>query len=165
MDETVDEESEQPEALLWQLHDRYILTQIHSGLMMVDQHAAHERILYEKALDSMKSGFGMSQQLLFPHTFDVAPADHELLKELLPDLKSLGFDIDFFSGHSVVVRGVPADIRPGDEQTVLDDILGQFKTYRSDFQLKGRENLGRGASPTAAPSRRAGSCRPKRCAR
>jgi DNA mismatch repair protein MutL len=150
MDEAAPDDAEHPETLLWQLHNRYILTQIRSGLMMVDQHAAHERILYEKALESMKSGFGMSQQLLFPHTFDVSPSDHELLKELLPDLRSLGFDIDFFSGHSVVVRGVPADIRPGDEQTVLDDILEQFKTYTSEFQLKGRENLARSIAHRSA---------------
>ena len=150
MDDEVPDEQGEPATLLWQLHDRYILTQIRSGLMMVDQQAAHERILYEKALQSLRSGFGMSQQLLFPHTLDVSPADHELLKELIPDLRSLGFDVDFFSGRSVVVRGVPADIRPGDERTVLDDILEQYKTYREDLHLKGRENLARSIAHRSA---------------
>lgn len=129
--------------LLWQLHDQYILTQIHSGLMIVDQSLAHERILYEKALQSMQSGFGLSQQLLFPHTFDFGPADFALLTDLLDDLRSLGFEIELFGGRSVVVRGVPMDIRPGDEQRVIEDILKQYQTYASTLQIKGRENLAR----------------------
>ena len=138
------------EPLLWQLHNRYVLTQIRSGLMILDQHAAHERILYEHALQSMQSGFGMSQQLLFPHTLDFNPADFELLKELLPDLRSLGFDIEVFSGRSVVVRGVPADIPPGDERLILDDILQQYKNYQSDLQIKGRDNLAKSIAHRSA---------------
>ena len=138
------------EPLLWQLHNRYVLTQIRSGLMILDQHAAHERILYEHALQSMQSGFGMSQQLLFPHTLDFNPADFELLKELLPDLRSLGFDIEVFSGRSIVVRGVPADIPPGDERGILDDILQQYKNYQSDLQIKGRDNLAKSIAHRSA---------------
>jgi len=98
----------------------------------------------------MQSGFGMSQQLLFPHTLDFNPADFELLKELLPDLRSLGFDIEVFSGRSIVVRGVPADIPPGDERGILDDILQQYKNYQSTFQIKGRENLAKSIAHRSA---------------
>ncbi len=147
-DERPDRDEGEP--LLWQLHNRYVLTQIRSGLMILDQHAAHERILYERALQSMQSGFGMSQQLLFPHTLDFNPADFELLQELLPDLRSLGFDIERFSGRSAVVRGVPADIRPGDERRILDDILQQYKSYQSDLQIKGRENLAKSIAHRSA---------------
>ena len=138
------------EPLLWQLHNRYVLTQLRTGLMILDQHAAHERILYEHALQSMQSGFGMSQQLLFPHTLDFNPADFELLKELLPDLRSLGFDVEVFSGRSVVVRGVPADIRPGDERRILDDILQQYKNYQGELQIKGRDNLAKSIAHRSA---------------
>ena len=131
------------EPLLWQLNDAYIITQIRSGLMIVDQNAAHERILYEKAMQSLNDGFGLSQQLLFPHTHDLNPADYELLKELLPELKSLGFVIDLFSGRSLVIRGVPTDIRPGDEKSVLEEVLEQYKSYRDTLQLKRRELLAR----------------------
>lgn len=138
------------DTLLWQLHDQYILTQIRSGLMILDQNAAHERILYERALQTMQSGFGLSQQLLFPQTLEFNPADFELLRELLPDLRALGFDVEPFSGRSVVVRGVPADIRAGDERTVLEDILEQFKTYRERFQLRARENLAKSIARRSA---------------
>ncbi len=145
---SVDESGD--ESLMWQVHDRYIFTQIRSGVMIVDQNAAHERILYERAMQSIRSGFGLSQQLLFPHTVDPSPADYELLKELAPDLRSLGFDLEFFSGRSVVVRGVPADIRTGDERSILEDVLEQFKTYRDTLRLKARESLARSIARRSA---------------
>ncbi len=128
-------------SLLWQISERYILTQIRSGLMLVDQRAAHERILYERALAHMKGSVGMSQQLLFPHTLTFNPGDFELLKELLPDLQALGFDMEFFSGRSVVVRGVPPDVNTGDERAILDEVVQQYKSYQSDLQIRGRDNL------------------------
>ncbi len=136
--------------LLWQLHEKYILTQIRSGLMVLDQNAAHERILYERAMQSMTSGLGLSQQLLFPHTVELSTTDHELLKELLPDLRSLGFDLELFSGRSVVIRGVPAEIRAGDERTMLRDVIDQYKSYRQSLQLKGRENLAKSIARRSA---------------
>ncbi|MEM6647161.1 MAG: hypothetical protein AAF730_13010, partial [Bacteroidota bacterium] len=138
-------------ALLWQLHDRYILTQIHSGLMVIDQNAAHERILYERALQSMANGFGLSQQLLFPQTFDFGPADYALVRELWADLQALGFELEEFGGRSVVARGVPVEIRPGDERTVLEDLLEQYKAYNeAGGTLKVRENLARSLARKSA---------------
>jgi DNA mismatch repair protein MutL len=128
-------------SLIWQLHEKYILARIRSGLMIVDQHAAHERILYEKALVSMEQGLGMTQQLLFPHTIELEPGDHEQLLELLPDLRSLGFDIERFGARAVIVRGVPADIRVGNERAILEEILDQYKAYRLEYRLGGRDNL------------------------
>ena len=135
------ESTSKEETLLWQLHGRYILTQIRSGMMIVDQNAAHERILYEKALHSLESGFGLSQQLLFPHSLDFSPSDLELIKELMPDLKALGFEVEMFGGQSVIVRGVPAEIRVGDERTILEELLEQFAANRDSLKLKARENL------------------------
>ncbi len=148
--EVEDDETDRPETLLWQLHHTYILTQIRSGLMVVDQNAAHERILYERALHSLENGFDLSQQLLFPHTLDFSPADYEILKELLPDLRSLGFDIEFFGGRSVVVRGVPAEIRAGDERSMIEDILAQYKSYGEAPQVKKRERLARSLARRSA---------------
>lgn len=151
-DTTGVEDTAGDDSLMWQMHDRYILTQIRSGLMILDQNAAHERILYERALQSIKNGFGLSQQLLFPHTIDLNPADYELLKELAPDLRSLGFDLEFFSGRSVAIRGVPADIRTGDERSILEDVLEQFKNYRDTLQLKPHDNLAKSIARRSAIS-------------
>ena len=124
--------------LLWQLHGCYILTQIQSGLMIIDQHAAHERILYERALGHLRQGQGqgLSQQLLFARTVEFSPADFELLKELLPDLSTLGFDIELLSGRTAVVRGVPSEIHSGDKEVLLEDLLAQ---YRRDNEQAGAE--------------------------
>ncbi len=137
-----DEETPEHDTLIWQVHDRYILTQIRSGLLLIDQNAAHERILYERALRNLESGFGLSQQLLFPQTLEFAPADFVLIEELLPELRALGFDLELFSGRTVVVRGVPDDIRPGDERTMLEDLLAQYKA-NLPLRLPSRENLAR----------------------
>lgn len=129
------------ESLIWQLHEKYILARIRSGFMIVDQHAAHERILYERALSSMDQGLGMTQQLLFPHTIEFEPGDHELVLELLPDLSALGFDIGRFGSRSVIIRGVPADIQVGDERAILEEILSQYKSYQANLRISGRDNL------------------------
>lgn len=138
------------DALLWQLHDRYILTQIRSGLMILDQNLAHERVLYERSLQNMESGLGLSQQLLFPESMEFGPADFELLKELMRDLRALGFDLELLSGRSVVVRGVPADIRSGDERTVLEDVLVQYKANRERLKVGSRQNLAKSIARRSA---------------
>ena len=147
-DAEADEAADDP--LMWQLHYRFILTQIQSGLVVVDQNAAHERILYERALQSLQSGFGLSQQLLFPTTIDLSPSDHALLQELIPDLRSLGFDVDLFSGRSVVVRGVPMDVRNGEERSILEDLMHQFRQNRDALQLKAQDNLAKSIARRSA---------------
>ena len=127
--------------LLWQLHGKYILTQIRSGMMIIDQNAAHERVLFEKAMSSLESGFGLSQQLLFPHTLEFNPAEFALIKELMPSLRALGFEIDLFGGRSVIVRGVPAEIKVGDERSILEELIDQFKSNEDTLKLKAHENL------------------------
>jgi len=107
-------------------------------------------VLYEKALGALEDGFGLSQQLLFPRTIEFSASDLELLKELLPDLRSLGFDVEPFGGRSVVVRGVPADIRAGDEHSVLDELVDQYLVFERIEHLEGRENLARSVARKSA---------------
>ena len=129
--------------LLWQLHGCYILTQIQSGLMIIDQHAAHERILYERALGHLRQGQGLSQQLLFARTVEFPPADFELLKELLPELSALGFDIELLSGRTAVVRGVPSEVRSGDKEVLLEDLLAQYRRDNEQAGVECSERLAR----------------------
>ncbi|NBB87767.1 MAG: DNA mismatch repair endonuclease MutL [Bacteroidetes bacterium] len=141
---------DEDETPLWQLHERYILTQIHSGLMVVDQTAAHERILYERALASMENGFGLSQQLLFPHRVALNPADHELVQELLPHLRALGFDVSLEQQDTVEIRGVPTDIRPGDEETILGDVIEQYRAGGPTDEAPARKRLARSMAQRSA---------------
>ncbi len=131
------------EPLLWQLHNRFVLTQLRTGLMILDQRAAHKRILYELALESMESGVGTSQQLLFPHTVELSPADFELIAELLPDLKTIGFSIEPLSGYTFVVRGIPAELRSGVEKDILQELLNEYRSSEKTLRIRGREGLAR----------------------
>ena len=135
---------------VWQLHNRYVVTPIRSGLMLLDQRAAHERILYEQALAALNGGLASSQQLLFPVTLEFAPADFALLEELLPDLGRLGFEITPFSGRTVKVEGVPADVQVGRERLILEEVLEQYKAYRDGLQLHVRDNLAKSLARRSA---------------
>ena len=138
------------ERTLWQLHGRYLLSPVRSGLLVVDQQAAHERILYERALASMDSGMAPRQQLLFPFTVELSAADRALFDEIRPDLAALGFDVDAGKGTAVLVRGLPADVTLGDERAVLDDLLAQFKRNSALLHLDARDNLARSLARRSA---------------
>jgi len=135
--------SDDQQRVVWGLHDTYILTPTDTGLLMVDQRAAHVRILYERNLDRLQEEKGASQQLLFPHTVDLDAAEADLLDELWTDLRALGFEVERMSGRTVAVRGVPADVPDGDESTILEEILEQYKTEQDAVEDERREHLAR----------------------
>lgn len=148
-------ESEDPEKLVWQIAGTYIVAPIRSGLLIVDQHSAHERVIFERALKALEDGFGLSQQLLFPKVVEFSPADFALLEGLLPDLRAIGFDVAPMSGRSIMVRGLPADIRAGDEQAVLAEVLDQYKIFAQRLRLSSREMLARAMARRSAVPRSA----------
>ena len=107
----------------WQLHNTYIFAPVRDGVVIVDQHAAHERVLYEEAKARLEGQRGASQQLLFPLVVDLSRDRFELVLELGPQLEQLGWDLAPLGPPTVVVRGVPAgvaDHRPG---ALLQDML------------------------------------------
>jgi DNA mismatch repair protein MutL len=98
--------------------------------VIIDQHAAHERILYEKAKKSFQSRTAASQQLLFPHTVEFSAEDFDNLMEILPYLQKLGFVVKGFGTRTVVVEGVPSGLHIGNEERLLLDILDEYKLNR-----------------------------------
>lgn len=108
---------------LWQLHRTYILAPVRGGLVIVDQHAAHERILYEEARARLEGARGQSQQLLFPALVDLTHDRFELLLELGPWLQQLGWDLSPLGPPTVVVQGVPAGLRTERPGQLLHDVL------------------------------------------
>ncbi|MBN1447022.1 MAG: DNA mismatch repair endonuclease MutL [Bacteroidetes bacterium] len=130
--ETIILPSEKPVSdtqFLWQLHNKYLFTPIKSGLMIIDQHVAHERILYEKGLAALQEAAPFSQQLLFEHTFRVSPGDFALLGEIREELAHLGFVLRLEAPNFVTVEAVPQDVRPGMEESILEEMLEQYKEY------------------------------------
>lgn len=138
---------------VWDLHGTYLLTPTEHGLMMVDQRAAHIRVLYERSLARLRNEKGPSQQLLFPHTVDLAPAETDLLDDLWTDLKALGFEVERMSGRTVAIRGVPADVPDGDESTILEEVLEQYKTGQDVVEDERREQLARALAQQSAVRR------------
>jgi DNA mismatch repair protein MutL len=137
-------------ALIWQLHNKYILSQIKNGLMIVDQHVAHERILYERALDRFAKNLRSAQQLLFPRTVELAPGDASLMGELLEEFLALGFDIKPFGKNTIVVEGMPPDVRPGHEEQIVMEMLAQYREYARQAPSSVRDNLAKSFSCKSA---------------
>jgi DNA mismatch repair protein MutL len=112
---------------LWQLHQRYVLAQTRKGLLLIDQHAAHERVLYERVLDRMQREPSDAQQLLFPIVLELTEEEMELYRELEPDLTRMGFDCEAFEEHSLVVRGVPPLWHARSEGSLVRDLLDEAR--------------------------------------
>jgi DNA mismatch repair protein MutL len=110
-----------------QLHQRYILTQIKSGMILIDQLFAQERILFERYLRALHQHPASIQQTLFPRTLELSAQDAVLLEELLPDLRLLGFDVQTFGQRSFVIHGMPAEGTWDDELKVLECLLEEYK--------------------------------------
>ena len=134
----------------FQIHNRFIMSQIKSGFMLINQQAAHERILYERFLQQLQNHSGVSQQSLFPQSLTLNSSDFELLKELLPDIRALGFDIREFGKNTVVVEGIPADLNNVGEHELLEHLLEGFKNNLAILKLDNRDNLARSLAKNAA---------------
>jgi DNA mismatch repair protein MutL len=135
---------------LWQLHNKYIFSQLKSGLMIVDQHVAHERILYERILASLEASSPRSQELLFPQAVELLAKEVVLIRELLPYLEKIGFHIRFFGGTTVVIDAVPSDVKSGSEESILREMLESYEEYERVGTFSQREALAAGFSCKAA---------------
>jgi DNA mismatch repair protein MutL len=136
----------------WQLHNTYIIAQTLTGLCIVDQHAAHKRIIFERAMQSSEAGLPSSQQLLFAETVQFSATDFAQLKEILPDLLRMGFDIALMSGFTSIINGVPSDIQMGDEKSLLQSMIQQYNGFAPSLNLKPREKVALAlANKTAIP--------------
>jgi DNA mismatch repair protein MutL len=138
----------------YQLHGQYIVSQIRSGFVLIDQQAASERILYERYLAALQHQPIATQQALFPKTVEFSPADAALLRDMLPEINQLGFDVAAFGGHAFVVQGVPADFNSQrqNEEAVLQRLLARYKENLS-LDLGTQENVARSMARSAAIKR------------
>jgi DNA mismatch repair protein MutL len=152
------QEDEQHEQLipaqkqLMQLHNRYIISQIKSGLMLIDQQAAHERVLYERFILHLEDRKGASQQSLFPQTVTLSPNDYELAKSLLEDIKSLGFEVREFGKNTLVIEGIPVDLGSANfnETQLFEHLIEGFKNSQQDLKLDKRDALARSMARNSA---------------
>lgn len=130
-----------PDTPLLQLHQTYIIASTNSGFILVHQQLAHERILYDKYSVAAHGQQMATQKSLFPATLELAAADAALLQDLLPDLTSIGYQVEPFGQNSFVIQGIPADILPGNEKHAIELLIEQFKHFSSDIKFSKREKL------------------------
>jgi DNA mismatch repair protein MutL len=135
---------------LWQVHNKYILMPTDEGLLLIDQHAAHERVIYERVIERFERTEAKSQQLLFPQTIEMTPGDAALVKQLLPLLQKLGFNLKIFGQTTVIVDGIPTDVRVQDEGAILKNVLDLFKENEHEIKNEPRERLAKVYSCKAA---------------
>ena len=110
-----------------QVQNRYIVTSIRSGLAIIDQQRAHERVLYDRLIQRGSQALKQSQTLLFPVNCTFTAADAELMEELLPELKSYGFDISALSRTTFVVSATPASLKDSELQSFFEQLLSDYK--------------------------------------
>lgn len=129
--------------LVFQIQNKYIVSTVKSGLMIIDQHRAHSRILFEEYVIILNSGKGASQQLLFPETIQFSASDTEILKSILGELKSVGFEIEEFGDRTFIVNGTPVDLNNITISDVLESIIENYKKNLQDTQIDKKVNFAR----------------------
>ena len=107
----------------YQYKGKYQMTAVKSGLMIIDQHRADMRILYDRYMEHMNNHTANTQKLLFPEVVQFAPSEAVLLEKLLPELTNLGFDLSDLGGNSVAVNGVPTGIDGLDPVRLLHQLV------------------------------------------
>ena len=125
------------------IHNRFLLRQIKSGMVLIDQSAAHERILYERYLEYFSQNRGVSQSCLFPSQLSLSPADFDLVISMKNEIQMLGFEFDPFGKNCIVINGVPPEIGKLSEKDLFEDLIEQFKMNQSEITLNKSENLAR----------------------
>ncbi|MDO8929918.1 MAG: DNA mismatch repair endonuclease MutL [Bacteroidota bacterium] len=124
-----------------QFKNKYILTPVKSGLMVIDQKRAHERILYERLMQVIENHEVASQQQLFPETFELNASDATLLTSILPELRALGFDVRDFGKNSFIINGTPGVLHTSSPVEIIESLLEEFKNSPVNLQEKARETV------------------------
>ena len=118
---------------IWQIHKKYIVSEVNSGLVIIDQHVAHERVLYEEALKAFESTSMASQTLLFPEKIDFSHNDFDALLDVLPYLEKIGFKIIKQDESSIRIDAIPSEMALGNEKDVIKEILDNFIKDREQY--------------------------------
>ncbi len=117
----------------FQLPDGYIAARKEDQLIIVDQRAAHERILFEKYIQNIKLRKAPVQQLLFPRTLELSSSDYALAHEIMTEMKDIGFDVADFGTNCLIINGVPAETAKGNEKELLEGLLEYYRNHAAEF--------------------------------
>ncbi|HYJ89244.1 MAG TPA: DNA mismatch repair endonuclease MutL [Pyrinomonadaceae bacterium] len=123
---------------LGQLDESFIIATDNDGLLLIDQHVAHERVLFDKYRALESSRIPESQHLLIPETFDLTPAQAAIFDVIATELEAYGFELMRLSGRTVAIKAAPADLPAGEARNMLAELLD---TVDAEKKGSARENL------------------------
>ncbi|TSJ81237.1 MAG: DNA mismatch repair endonuclease MutL [Candidatus Cardinium sp.] len=133
-----------------QLYTSYIIVQVQSGALLIDQQAAHERVLYDRFMDHFQNKSGASQQLLMPEHLALNPVDYMVLLENKAILRALGFIIDPFGESTIIIHGCPAELSHHAPKQLLEGLIEQLKWNNSNHRLETSESFIRALAKKAS---------------
>lgn len=133
-----------------QVQNRYLLAPVKSGMMLIDQRRAYERILYDQFHASLTKRNGSSQQLLFPKTISLSPVDFQLALDLRDELTSLGFQFDELGHNTFIIRGVPTQTTGEKEEELFANLLAQLREDTGRLKLDRQESMARSLARRSA---------------
>lgn len=131
----------QTASCFFQIKGRYIVTPVQSGLMLIDQKRAHERVLFEKYLDTLASHQTTGQKSLFPEVLELSASDFMLIGELLPDLEYLGFELNVFGKNCYAIHATPPDLSYTHAKEVLIELIEHYKNTEGSIREKMQERV------------------------
>ncbi len=137
---------------IFQLQNRFIITNIKSAIVIIDQHKAHLRILYEKNLETLKDSKPVTQSELFPENITFSGSDVAVIDELIPELELLGFSLNKLSNTTFVVDGTPSGLKSASIQEIFEGILDNYKKNLLELNLDKKINLARSLAANLAIS-------------
>ncbi|MGA1760376.1 MAG: DNA mismatch repair protein MutL, partial [Paracoccaceae bacterium] len=114
-----------------QVHENYIIAQTETGIVIVDQHAAHERLVYEKLKTQMRENGVAAQALLIPEIIELSPSDCAMILSAADDLTKLGLTIEAFGGSAIAVRETPAILGRVNATDLVKDIMDELSDWGS----------------------------------
>lgn len=130
----------------YQYKGKYLMTAVKSGLMIIDQHRADIRILYERYMNQLRQHTASTQKLLFPETVTFSPSDGALIHQLMPELNNMGFDVSDLGGNTLAVNGVPAGIEGVDPVQLLRQMVSDAQNPIDSLHAQLALSLARSAA-------------------
>jgi DNA mismatch repair protein MutL len=118
---------------IWQVHSKYIVSPIASGLVIIDQPVAHERVLFEEAMAAFDNNPMAAQTLLFPEEMDFSPDQFSILLDVLPYLEKMGFRLKEFGNNTIMIEAIPSEMSWGNEKNIIKEMLDNFLESQKQY--------------------------------
>ena len=134
----------------YQFHNKYIVSTIKSGMLLIDQHRAHQRVLYEDFLKNMTIKEAMSQQLLFPLELHFSPQEIEIINQLKTDLEHTGFVFQTIKGELVEISGVPVSVPESEVSIILEQLISDVENEVPDSNFSATDLLAKSLAKSLA---------------